>query len=139
MLEKLIIKTRQYLETNYMELNLPFIHQFPLNCCEITSLLLGKIIIDEYPMKEVYLAKPTNTSKYEMHFWIEVGNSAFDITADQFDEIKSVVIGKLPEIITQRFDSVERLIITKVLEINDFATRHFDELERISIEIRRKT
>ena len=90
-------------------------------------------------MTEVILAKGTNTSEYEMHFWIEADDLVFDITADQFDGINSVVIGELPEIIAQRFDSVERMKINNPLEINDFATKYFDELERLSIEICRQT
>ena len=138
MLENLVIKTRRYIETNFTKLDLPFVNKFPNSCCEIVSLLLGKIIIDEFPMKDVVFVKGTNTSRYEMHFWIEVGDLVFDITADQFENINSFVIGELPEVLIKRFDDLEKTEIIKALKINDLANNHSSVLEQISIEIRRQ-
>jgi hypothetical protein len=139
LVEYLARTTRRYLKTNCKNLDLPFVHRFPVSCCEITSLLLGKILTDEFPMKKVVFVKGTNTSKYEMHFWIEVDDLVLDITADQFENIDSFVIGVLPEIIINRFDEVEKIGIIKELERNSLATKHIGIFEQISIEIRQET
>lgn len=66
---------------------------FPRNCCEIASLILGKILIDEYPEKEIVMVK-AERAEHGRHFWLKAEEKIFDITADQFEEIELPIIGE---------------------------------------------
>ena len=138
-MEELAKKTRQYLECNYKELNLHCVRRFPDGSCETSSLLLGKILKDIFPEKQVLFVKGTNSQKYEMHFWVEVGDQIFDITADQFEGITEPLFGEPSDIITRRFDDLEKMSISEALTTNNFATTRQTEFEFISKEVRLET
>ncbi|MFA0710214.1 hypothetical protein AB4615_02140 [Vibrio splendidus] len=135
-MEKLARKTRKFLEDNCKELDLHIISRFPTNSCETTSLLLGKIISDKYPNKDVLFVKGTNSKKYEMHFWVEVDDYTFDITADQFPEMKAPLFGESSKVMLKRFDSLETMTIHQALIENDFANTKVDQFNSISAIVR---
>ncbi|MDS1828853.1 hypothetical protein QX223_21455 [Vibrio vulnificus] len=135
-MKKLAEKLRCYLEENRKELDLHRVRLFPRGSCETTSLLLGKIIQDEYPNEDVYFIEGTNSSYYEKHFWIEVGSLTFDLTADQFDEVDAPSYGNPIKEIQTRFDKVEKQSIGEALRCNDYATGKIEEFARISTVIR---
>lgn len=75
---------RKYLEDNFNDIELPFIHKFPRDCCEITTLLLA-LSISKYKTNNPYLiAKGYNQTNDSWHYWLESDNKIIDITADQF-------------------------------------------------------
>jgi hypothetical protein len=137
-LKTLAKKLRSYFEVNCRDLELHIVSRFPKNSCETSSLVLGKILCDEFPEKEILLVKGTNTKKYEMHFWVEAGGHTFDITADQFSGIEGPIYGPASSKIYKRFNYIEKMKISEALAINSFATGCTAEFERISKEIRAK-
>ena len=138
-LKTLAKKLRSYFEANCRNLDLHIVSRFPKSSCETSSLVLGKILYDEFPEKEILLVKGTNTKKYEMHFWVEADGHTFDITADQFNGIEEPIYGLASSKIHKRFNCVEKIKISDALTTNSFATGCTDEFERISKEIRAKT
>ncbi|MEZ8107298.1 hypothetical protein [Vibrio cortegadensis] len=135
-MKELAEKLRVYLKENRKELDLHRVRLFPSGSCETTSLLLGKIIQDEYPNEDIYFIEGTNSSKYEQHFWIEVGSLTFDLTADQFGEVDVPSYGNAINEIRTRFDKVEKKKISDALKSNDYATGKVEEFARISKVIR---
>ncbi len=135
----LVKDTRKYLKKNYRELDLHIIHSFPNSGCETASLLLGKILSDAYPTKNINFVKGTNTKKYEMHFWIEVDEYTFDITADQFSGIDAPLIGNASKIIQARFSRAKRTPIKEALIGNSFSNSKVELFNHISAEVRKKT
>jgi hypothetical protein len=135
-LETLARHTRKYLELNCKIVDLHIIKSFPFKSCETSSLVLGKVLSDAYPYEDIYFVKGTNTYKYEMHFWIEVGDLTFDITADQFEGIVNPIYGKASKLISSRFGDVDKEKITTTLTKNDFATSRAEEMNRVVNEIR---
>jgi hypothetical protein len=97
------IRTRAYLENNHKILNLPFVSQFPHNSCETSSLILGKVLTTVLSLQSIFFVAATNSRKFEMHFWIEVNHSIFDITADQFEGVSGPLYGQESRIISNRF------------------------------------
>lgn len=137
-MEVLVKATREYLEKNCQQLDLHIIHRFPVASCETASLLLGKILVDEYPDKDIKLVKGTNTNKYEMHYWISVDGFTFDITADQFDGVSAPLYGKESQVVINRFDALEILPIQQALLENDFSNTKVEEFIELSKIIRNK-
>ena len=138
-MKALVRKTRDYLEKNCKKLDLHCISRFPDGSCETSSLLLSKVLIEEFPEKKVLFVKGTDTIKYEMHFWVEVEDYIFDITADQFAGIKEPLWGKSSNRISERFDEVEKIGISEALKTNRFATTRREQLNKAASEIRAKT
>lgn len=124
-------RTRIFFEENHRNLNLHFISNFPHNSCETSSLLLGKVLFDTFPQKHIFFVVGTNSSKFERHFWIEVQKRTFDITADQFENITKPIYGKTSQIITNRFDNIQKVPINEALNENKFATSRVEEFNQI--------
>jgi len=113
-------ETRAYLEAHRETLDLPFLHSFPKNCCEIASLVLGYVLKDAHPNMEIMVVKADRPG-HGMHFWLEAGGRIFDITADQVEEISSPVFGgafiPLP---LQEYEVYEKTEIGQELESHDW-------------------
>ena len=92
-----------------VELNLPFLHSFPKNCCEVVSFLLKFILEERCQGIDVHVFKGSNAEYTEHHFWCVVNGLIYDLTAQQFENIPSAVIGKdkLPVFISQHFVNTE--------------------------------
>ncbi len=70
---------------------IPFLHKFPSDCCEPATYLLGAAINTIHPNSDILIY----TGKYKNinHFWLTVDGLIFDITIDQFKNIKEPIIG----------------------------------------------
>ena len=115
-------------------MDLPFLSMFPLNCCEIAALVLGKILVDEYPKNEILMVK-AHRSGHGRHFWLESGKEIFDITADQFAKIESPIIGESFSPLTKEFKVYEVSEIRSELAKNDFGI-HISVFSEISRTVR---
>lgn len=134
--DALVKQIRTYLEENCQQLDLHIIHRFPVASCETASLLLGKILADKYPEKDIKLVKGTNSKKYEMHFWINADGNTFDITADQFKGVNAPLYGEESQVILNRFDDLELIPIQQALLENDFSNTKEEQFIEISNVIR---
>lgn len=132
-------RTRDYLDKNCKKLDLHLNRRFPHGSCETSSLVLGKVLSDAFPEKVIFWVKGTNSSEFEMHFWVEAEGVPFDITADQFEGIIEPLYGKPSNIISDRFDQVEKIPIFEALQSNNYATSCRDLFNIVSSEIRGKT
>jgi hypothetical protein len=100
------------------------------------SLILGKVLSEEFPEHSVFLVKGTDPEPNEMHFWVEINDLALDITADQFEGINAPIYGIQQKQIIDRFKIIEKMHIKMALETNSFSTSRKLEFELISNEIK---
>lgn len=84
---------RATFETEHDNIKLPFFDAFPRNCCEGASSFLAFYLMDKFPKKEVYVIHGKSSDGYENHYWVEVDDLIYDLTADQFDEIDEPIYG----------------------------------------------
>jgi len=138
-MEKIVIKTREFFEKNCKDLDLHMVGQFPINSCETSSLVLGKVLFKAFPDKNIDFVEGYNFEKDERHFWIEADGLTFDITADQFDGINKPLFGTPNKLISKMFESVERFPISEQLSINSFATSKKVEITQVVNEILSRT
>ncbi len=81
---KIAKKLRSYFESNFNTIELPFIHKFPNDCCEITTLALAVAFSKNKINGKYLIAKGYNRVNDAWHFWLESEGKIIDITADQF-------------------------------------------------------
>ncbi|MCJ8169301.1 hypothetical protein [Atopomonas sediminilitoris] len=115
-------------------MDLPFLSMFPRNCCEIASLVLGKVLVDEYPEKEIFMVK-AELAGHGRHFWLKSGKEIYDITADQFEEIERPIIGELSSPLAKKYKAYEVSEIRSELAENDFGI-HISIFSEISKTVR---
>jgi len=135
-MNKIALKLREFLIVNCKNLDLHRVRLFPHGSCETSSLLLGKILQDVFPMEDIYFVEGTNSQQNEQHYWIEVRDQVFDITADQFEEVNEPSFGNVIDHIQERFDVKERVKINMALLSNNYASGSTEEFSRISESIR---
>jgi len=85
------------------ELNLPYLHSFPQNSCQIASYLFAKIMHDKYPASNIRIIEGTDYKNAESHCWVLVDGYVYDLTSDQFDGIDAPLIGAIENILAARF------------------------------------
>lgn len=90
------------------ELNLPFLHSFPQNSCQIASYLFAKITQDKYPASNIRIIEGADYKNAESHYWVLVDGYVYDLTGDQFDGIDGPIIGANENILAERFSIVKR-------------------------------
>lgn len=63
--------------------------EFPSGCCKLSSMVFGLYLENNLKLKEVKLV---NGSRKDLgtHMWVEANGLIFDLTVDQFEEMKSV-------------------------------------------------
>jgi hypothetical protein len=86
---------------------LPFMHSFPKNSCEVVSALLAEVLAAKYPDAEVVRICATTADGREQHFWVEVGNKVVDPTSRQFDTEMPLVCD-CPSPLVRMFSNIER-------------------------------
>lgn len=60
---------------------------FPVSCCELSSLLLGRFLHEEHREIEINIITGELRKNIEIrHMWLEIESRNIDITANQFDE-----------------------------------------------------
>ena len=67
--------------------------RFPFNSCETTSLLFGKLIKSLDPSKNIFFIEGKCKNGGGRHFWLEIDNLCFDLTADQFKSVNAPFYG----------------------------------------------
>lgn len=72
----------------------PFSGMFPTNCCESVSLMLLYLLEEKYSLADVTIIKGKKPKAHEFHYWVLVGDCAYDLTAHQFSR-QQPIIGKL--------------------------------------------
>jgi hypothetical protein len=68
------------------------LNYFPINCCEFSSYLLAKFIIEKmglYPLRIV--TGENRFKKSQRHIWLKFGEIDIDITANQFSSTDKTV------------------------------------------------
>jgi hypothetical protein len=66
---------------------------YPKNCCEYTSLLLAKYLIECQKYKDIKILRGENKYKTSIrHVWLKVNDIDVDITAYQFSSTNKTVI-----------------------------------------------
>ena len=128
-IKELAIKTRKFLVKNCGDLDLHMVGRFPFNSCETTALLLGKAIKNLYPSKEVLFVDGNCKNGKGRHFWIEVDELCFDLTADQFKNIKLPFFGVAINQHSQFFSSSSKVDIEIQFENNDFYTSKVEQFD----------
>jgi len=71
---------------------MPFMWQFPKNCCERIAALLCETLKRKYPDAQVVYVTGENPKTGEMHFWVEINDIVVDATAHQFNEIENPLV-----------------------------------------------
>jgi hypothetical protein len=87
---------------------LPFMHSFPKNCCEVVSALLACALANKYMDAEVVRMRGSDPVKGEEHFWVEVGDQVVEPTGHQFEGTISPFVCAAPNPLVARFSQVER-------------------------------
>jgi len=128
-IKNLAIKTREFLVKNCKTLDLHMVGRFPFNSCETTSLLLGKAIRDKYPAKEVLFVDGHCKNGKGRHFWIEADRLCFDLTADQFKNIKLPFYGVEQSEHSNYFLAENKSNIASELDSNDFYTSKIEQFD----------
>ena len=96
-------------EIDFESKRIPFIHDFPNNCCEHASYLLGATLKEVYPHENISLL----AGKYlnQTHYWLSTDQLIIDITINQFFLYKNPVYA-------QKTESIKELILENSTEIN---------------------
>lgn len=98
----------EFFATDEMAMQLPFMHSFPKNCCEVVSALAAQVLAAKYPEAAVVRIRGTSQSKSEHHFWVEVNGCVVDPTAHQFESVLLPVICSIPSPLAAQFPSIDR-------------------------------
>lgn len=114
---------------NCKSLDLHMVGRFPFNSCETTSLLLGKAISDMYPSKDVIFVEGNCRNGQGRHFWIEVDGLCFDLTADQFKNIKLPFYGVVRNEHSKYFLIDTKSNVKSQFESNDFYTSKVEQFD----------
>ena len=89
-------------------MQLPFMHSFPRNCCEVASALLAECIRTKYQDAVVHRIQGTDPSCNEHHFWIEINGQVIDPTAHQFQSFTMPLICSTLNPLSTKFSLTER-------------------------------
>ncbi|MGZ5600882.1 MAG: hypothetical protein ACXWFX_09830, partial [Methylobacter sp.] len=92
-----IVEFAKIIRSNYEkqreELGIPFFQEFPENCCEGASFFFGHIAQDMFPNETIEIVKGYRfyDKRDEYHYWVEINDVIFDLTADQFNNVDSPI------------------------------------------------
>ncbi|MEI8706639.1 hypothetical protein [Pseudoalteromonas sp. B62] len=120
---------RSYLEVNHNNIELPFIHKFPHDCCEVTTLILA-IAASKNKLNSKYLiAKGYDQANDIWHFWLEDEGSIIDITADQFG--RELLFGITEDWNHKVFSDYELIDPVKFVSSHEMLISNINELSRV--------
>ncbi|WP_299773960.1 hypothetical protein [uncultured Pseudoteredinibacter sp.] len=69
-----------------------YLDQFPNECCEFSSYLLAKYLIEEHGLLNVEMLRGKNRFKHKQrHIWLRSGDKDIDIAANQFSSTDKTV------------------------------------------------
>ncbi len=107
-LESDLAITVEFFTCDDCAIQLPFMHSFPMNCCEVVSALLARALANKYTDTEVVRMHGTDPVKHEKHFWVEVGDQVVDPTGHQFKGTVSPFVCAAPNPLVTMFPQLER-------------------------------
>lgn len=77
---------------------------FPVNCCEFSSYLLAKFLVEKIGLSSLKIVTGENRhKKSQRHIWIKLDEAGIDITANQFSSTDRTVIVEAHSQWHQRF------------------------------------
>ncbi len=80
---------------------------FPVNCCEFSSYLLAKFLIEKFGISSLKIVTGENRyKKSQRHLWIRFDDTDIDITANQFSSTGRTVIVETHSQWHQRFEII---------------------------------
>jgi hypothetical protein len=120
---------RSYLESNCHTVKLPFIHKFPNDCCEVTTLLLSLAISRGKENTPYFIGKGYDRENDIWHYWLESDGGIIDITADQFG--RELLFSSDENWAHKKFPGYELIDPVKFVSSNDIYLSNIDEFERI--------
>jgi len=96
-LQQIYIEAKNFrkaiLKVNSDDFKFGLFNWYPSNCCEYTSLLLAKYLIECRNYKNIAMLHGENKYKKSIrHVWLRVNNIDVDITAYQFSSTNKTVI-----------------------------------------------
>lgn len=91
------------------EKHIPFVHNYPKNCCELISVHLGLVLEAANPEKNVKVVRAYSHKTDEWHYWVEMDGLVFDFTAHQFEEHKQPLVIAKPSPFEILFSDLERI------------------------------
>lgn len=128
-------KTKQYLISQRETLDLPFINNFPFSCCEISSLILGKIINEICKNKDILLVEGYDRENDEYHFWLEVDSVVVDITSNQFSTDHKGCGAR--EYVENKFSDTEKTLFSDVILNNALMVNNHEKIQHVTNEIKK--
>ena len=105
------ISVGQKLTSCRNNLDAPFVRSYPENCCELVSIHLGLTLQAANSESEVEIVRAYNRDNDEWHYWVEMNNLVFDLTAHQFEGYKKPLVCAEPSPFEIRFPDMERISI----------------------------
>ncbi|MCX2760075.1 hypothetical protein OQJ65_17210 [Vibrio sp. Sgm 22] len=120
---------RNYLEENSNNIELPFIHKFPRDCCEVTTLILS-LAISKNKLNSTYVvAKGYDRANDAWHYWLESEERIIDITADQFG--RSLLFGSNDNWNHSKFSDYELIDPLEFVSNNEIFLSNIKEFARV--------
>ena len=120
---------RNYLEENSNNIELPFIHKFPRDCCEVTTLIFS-LAISKNKLDSTYVvAKGYDRGNDAWHYWLESEEKIIDITADQFG--RSLLFGSSDNWNHSKFSDYELIDPLEFLSNNEIFISNIKEFARV--------
>ena len=129
------VSVMNHLKKHKQSIDLPFIHQFPNSCCEISTIILAVKLINTIPELNLYIVSGYDHPKNKWHFWIEVGENVIDITAGQFPNVGKPILGSPNPALLKKFCDIEKKIANEFLDSNDMYSTHFTIIQSLCSEI----
>lgn len=98
----------EYFKHDELATLLPFMHNFPTNCCEVVSALLAHALSVKYPNATVLQVHGTNPTNDQHHCWVEVNGKVIDPTAYQFETVSEPFVCDVPNPLIASFPDVRK-------------------------------
>ncbi|MGA3699972.1 hypothetical protein ACPAVH_29550 [Enterobacteriaceae bacterium TYF_5] len=84
---KLASDLREVLEKTHTKLDsmgFPFFFDFPVNCCQGSSILLGLEASQNFSTSKIEIILGSTRKRDIHHYWVEIDSKVYDLTIDQF-------------------------------------------------------
>jgi hypothetical protein len=120
---------RTYLEDNFNNIKLPFIHKFPRDCCEVTTLIFALAISKNKLSSTYVIAKGYDRANDAWHYWLESEGNIIDITADQFG--RDLLFGSNENWNHNKFSDYELIDPIKFISNNEIFLANIKEFGRV--------
>lgn len=118
---------------------LPFMHSFPKNGCEVVSALLAHALAKKYKDEEVIRMHGTDPATSQNHFWVEVGDQVLEPTGHQFEGIEVPFVCAAPSPLVVKFPHLEResteQALNALLSLNIKSDAQAKILERLAVKL----